>query len=343
MFQTRQAVVVLGIAALFTLLGIAVVLAAELFLLLFGAVIVAVLIRSLSDFLSQKSPLSPRVAFGLVSLVLAALISFGVWALGPVFAEQLEDLIQRLPAHAQRLEELLRKVPFGGVLAGEIRALGEGGGDALAGVLDAISLSLRGVVWMLVVVVTGFYLAAEPTLYTQGVLRLFPIPSRHRAGEILFALGSTLRRFLLGRIASMMAVGVLTWIGLSLMGVPAAGLLGLIAGLFTFVPYAGPIAATLPIALAAFLEGPEVLVYAVIYYTAVQSVEGFIITPLVQEKAVMLPPAVTLAAEVFMGLLFGALGVIVSVPAAALAVRFVRMVYVEDVLGDKPATDGSPD
>ena len=339
MFQTRQAVVVLGIAALFSLLGIAVVLAAELFLLLFGAVILAVLIRSLSDFLSAKSPLSPRIAFGLVTLVLLGLMSFGAWALGPVLAEQLEDLIQRLPALTDRLEELLRKVPLGGALAGEIRALGDGGEDVLGGVLDALSLSVRGVVWLLVVVVTGFYLAAEPTLYTRGVLKLFSISRRDRAGEILFALGSTLRLFLLGRIVSMMAVGVMTWIGLSLMGVPAAGLLGLIAGLFTFVPYAGPIAATLPIALAAFLEGPEVLIYAVAYYAAVQSVEGFIITPLVQEKAVMLPPALTLAAEVFMGLLFGVLGVIVSVPAAALAVRFVRMVYVEDVLGDNPSME----
>jgi predicted PurR-regulated permease PerM len=145
--------------------------------------------------------------------------------------------------------------------------------------------------------------------------------------------GGTLRRFLLGRIVSMIGVGLMTWIGLALIGVPAPALLGLIAGTLTFVPYAGPIAASVPIVLSALLEGPATLAYAMVYYTVVQSIEGFIITPLVQEKAVMLPPALTLAAEVFMGLLFGVIGVVLSVPAAALAVPLVRMVYIEDFWG----------
>jgi predicted PurR-regulated permease PerM len=119
-------------------------------------------------------------------------------------------------------------------------------------------------------------------------------------------------------------------------------LLAILAGLFTFVPYAGPIAAALPIALVAITEGTGSLALALGGYTVVQSLEGFVITPLVQQRAVALPPALVLAAEVALGLLAGAAGVILSVPLAAAVLVFVRMVYVEGFLErDAARTSGA--
>jgi predicted PurR-regulated permease PerM len=338
-FTTRKAVTYVGVAATLVALGAAVVLAAELFLLLFGAIVFAVFIRSLSDYLAEKTPLGPQLALATVLLVLLILAVLSVVLLAPGIAEQFEKLTEQLPSIFRKIEESMKQMPGGRRMLSQLNELGGENGEEAFSFVDALSLSLGGLLNILIVLITGIYLAAQPGMYREGVVRLFPISWRGRAGEVLAALGSTLRWFLLGRVVSMIAVGVVTWIGLMLIGVPAAALLGLVAGALTFVPYAGPIAASIPIGLAALLEGPAVLAYALIFYTFVQMVEGFFITPLVQEKVVTLPPAVTLAAEVFMGLLFGAVGVILSVPAAALGVKFVRMVYVGDVLGDHENED----
>jgi predicted PurR-regulated permease PerM len=335
----RQALIFIGVALLFAAVGAALVLAAELFLLLFGAILLAVFIRALSDFLAVKTRLRPQFTFATVVLVLLTLAVLSGVLLVPRFVVQFEDLMERLPSTFEQIRSFITQIPGGERLLKDLSGFGGEGGEALSGFIDALSVSIGGILNLVVILVTGMYLAAQPDLYTKGVLRLFPIPWRGRAGEVIAALGSTLRMFLLGRVVSMIAVGVATWAGLALIGVPASGLLGLIAGALTFVPYAGPIAASLPIGLAALLEGPTILAYALIFYTAVQMLEGFFITPLVQERVVTLPPAMTLAAEVFMGLLFGALGVVLSVPAAAIGVAVVRLLYIEDLLGDRETGD----
>ncbi len=336
---THKATIYMGIAALFVAVGAILALAPKLFLLLFGAAIFAVFIRSLSDFLASKTPIGPQVTLLIVLLVLVALAVLSGLLVAPRIAEQFENLMERLPSVFERIQAFVEQFPGGHRIWRELSDVGGEGGEALSGIIEALSVSLGGLINMIIVLITGIYLAAQPTMYKKGLMRLFPIPWRGRVEEVFGALGSTARWFLLGRVVSMIAVGLATWIGLGLIGVPASGFLGLIAGTLTFVPYAGPIAASLPVGLAALLEGPAVLVYALIYYTIIQMVEGFLITPLVQERVVTLPPALTLGAEVLMGLLFGALGVILSVPAAALGVTFVRMVYVGDLLGDHEAED----
>ncbi|MBA3545309.1 MAG: AI-2E family transporter, partial [Nannocystis sp.] len=166
----------------------------------------------------------------------------------------------------------------------------------------------------------------------RGLIRLFP-PARREVAEQTVRGGClVLQRFLLGRLVSMIPIGVATAVGLAVLGVPLATPLGILAGLLTFVPYAGPILAGVPIALVALVAGPSLLVSALLYYIAIQAVEGFVITPLVQARVVSLPPLLTLLAEVVMGLLFGVIGVIVSVPLAALLVFLVRSLYVERLL-----------
>ncbi len=333
--NSKQAFILIAIASLFAAVGAAVVLAADLVLLLFGAVVFATFIRALGDFLAAKTRLRPQLALATVLLVLLGLAVLSAVLLTPAFVAQFEDLVQRLPSTFERIRSFINELPGAKRLLSDLSELGGEGGEALSGIIDALSVSIGGMLNIMVILVTGMYLAFQPDLYTKGVLRLFPIPWRGRAAEVIAALGSTLRMFLLGRVVSMIAVGIATWIGLALIGVPASGLLGLVAGVLTFVPYAGPIAASLPIGLAALLEGPSVLAYALIFYTVVQMLEGFFITPLVQERVVTLPPALTLAAEVFMGLIFGAMGVVLAVPAAAIGVAAVRLLYIEDLLGDK--------
>ena len=334
--DARKTAVRVGIAAGVALLVVAVVLTATMWLLLFGAVLLAALLRGLSDWLADKTPIGPRVAYALVTVSLFALAVTGAWIVVP-------DAVQEGKAFAARLPELTEQARrdvastwwgeriFQGLgSSGDVRPLLEG---ARAAVLGSTGILIQ----LVVLVVIGLYLGASPETYVRGLLRLAPPARRPRVEEVLLAVGRALKGFLLGRVVSMIAVGVLTGVGLALIGVRLPVTLGILVGLLTFVPYAGPLAGTIPIALAAAADGWTVLAGSVAYYATVQCVEGFVVTPLVQQKMVRLPPAMTLAAQVFMGVLFGPLGVILAMPFAAAALVVVRMVYVGDVLGDEEA------
>jgi predicted PurR-regulated permease PerM len=153
--------------------------------------------------------------------------------------------------------------------------------------------------------------------------------------EVLDAIGHVLQRWLVGQLVLMAIVGTITWIGLALLGVPFALPLALFAGLSEFVPYVGPIVAAIPAVLVGFAEGPHLALWVAGLYIAVQSIESYVLTPLIQQRAVYLPPALLLFSQVVLGVTAGPLGVIVATPLAAAGLVAVNKLYVEDVLGDK--------
>jgi len=130
----------------------------------------------------------------------------------------------------------------------------------------------------------------------------------------------------------MAATGVLTGLGLWLLGIPLALTLALLAAVLTFVPYVGAIVSAIPALLLGLVHSPTMVLYVAILYVIVQLVEGYLLTPLIQQETVALPPALTIASLVLFGALFGPLGLMLGTPLAAVGLVLVRMAYVEDVL-----------
>jgi predicted PurR-regulated permease PerM len=139
----------------------------------------------------------------------------------------------------------------------------------------------------------------------------------------------------------MVLIGGLTALGLALIGVPLAITLGLVAGALNFVPYVGPLLSFVPAALIALLQGPHVVVWVLVLYVLVQVVESYLVTPLVQQRAVHLPPALIITAQVVLGLVFGGVGLLVATPLTAAAVIVVQLVYVEDALHEDAHVRGA--
>ena len=140
----------------------------------------------------------------------------------------------------------------------------------------------------------------------------------------------------------MLIVGIATSVGLSMLGVPLALILGIIAGFLDFIPYLGPIMAGVPAVLLALSISPELALYTVLLFVGVQLVEGYLLQPLIEARAVDLPPALVIVMQLIFGTLFGFAGVALATPLAAGLAVLVRMLYIEDVLGDRtPARDGS--
>jgi predicted PurR-regulated permease PerM len=323
----RRTALAVGIGVIVGALVLVALLAVQIFLVLFAALLIAIVLRGTAEWISRRTRLGAGVALTVVVLTLVAAIGFAGWLLLPSAAEELRRLLEELPPLVERFERAVQS--WGG---GQVGRVTPSASTLLDPALGAAGSSLEAVTYLVVTIVLGLYLAASPRLYFEGLVRLFPVSRRSEARRMLLDVGRTLRTFLLARLVSMAAVGLLTGFGLWVIGVPAPALLGLIAGLLTFVPYAGPVAAAVPIAAMAIALGPARLALALGYYTAVQSVEGFAITPLVQQRAVALPPVLTLIAEVLMGLLFGVVGIILAVPAAAAARVIVLRVYVEGLL-----------
>ncbi len=194
-----------------------------------------------------------------------------------------------------------------------------------------------------VILVVGIFGAAEPGLYRAGLLRLVPPPHRPRAGEVADVIASDLRHWLVGQLVLMVIVGITTAVGLWLIGIPMALTLGLIAGVLELVPYLGAWLSAVPAGMIALLKGPQYLGYVAVLFLGLHFLEGYILLPLIQRRAVHLPQALTLVAQALMGEMQGPLGLFVAAPLTVAAMVVLRMMYVEDTLGDKAvAVPGEP-
>jgi predicted PurR-regulated permease PerM len=165
-------------------------------------------------------------------------------------------------------------------------------------------------------------------------LLLVPRGRRPRAENILERSAAALWGWLWGRAFSMSLIGVATFIGLWLLGIPIALSLALIAFVTNFIPFLGPILSAIPAVLIALTVGPMPAVYVLILYGGIQLVETNFITPLVEQQAVNLPPVFTIGAQMIAGVLFGPLGILLATPLSAVAVVLVKSLYIEGLLGE---------
>ncbi len=218
--------------------------------------------------------------------------------------------------------------------------------DTLSGQLNAIARYLFSFLTSTIAVVTGLflimilsiYIGASPDLYRKGMLHLFPHRSRPRANEVLTAIGMTLRKWLVAQLVAMVVIGVVTTIALKLLGVKAALPLGIIAGLLEFIPMVGPILSAIPAVAMGFLDSPEKALFVTLAYVGIQFFENHLLIPMLMKEGVDLPPVLTIIGLAVMSVVFGFLGMLVAVPLLAAILVAVKLLYVEDVVGDDVKT-----
>lgn len=334
---TRRTWAKIAFAAVVLLL---IVFAVDVLLLVFASILLAILLRSLAEPLAERLHISPRWALAIVVAILAASLSIIGWAIAPSIGEQVRELQASLPAALQRLQQELSRFVWLEVFF-DTAQQANGGAAAppqmASKVTGAVSGTLAALGNTVVTVVIALYLAADPRPYIEGTIRLFPVAHRDRVREVLNAIGQTLRWWLFGKVISMALVGTAVFVGLIALGVKMAAALALIAALLDFIPNIGPLLAFIPAALFALLQGPTQVLYVALLYGAIQVVEGYLLTPLIERRTVELPPALTLTALLVGALLFGWLGLLLAAPATAALLVIVQMVYVEDTLGEDDA------
>lgn len=335
-------VLVAGIALLLALL----MLAGKVFLLLFAGVLLALVLRVPTDWLKRHTPMSEQAALGAAVLgLIAILASLGVLLAMPI-GEQLVQLSRSLPRALSQLREWLEQHELGRMLTrvGDDAQRGHVEmGQVVGHTTDLLSALLSSLLGLIVVLFLGVYLAAQPLLYQRGLIRLVPPSWRSKTWEVFDRTGVTLQRWLLGRLITMTIVGVAAALGLWLLDVPTAFALGLLAGLLEFMPYIGPAVSALPPILIAFNADPLLALYVALLFAAIQSAENYLVSPLIEQQTVFLPPALVIVSTLLLGTLFGVLGALLASPLVATVLVVVDTLYVQPVLqGDKPHRRGVP-
>jgi predicted PurR-regulated permease PerM len=309
----------------------------EILMLIFAGILLAVLLRGFSDWVSRRTPLSEGWALAMVMIAILAVLTAGVWRLAPGVADQVDQLKQSLPQAVQQVEERIKRYEWGRAILAQwpgVEELVSGPADLISRATGVFSRTFSAVAYLFIILFVGLYLAVSPRTYVNGLLRLVPPSRRGRAGQVLEATGSALQWWLIGRVGTMIAVGVFTWVGLWALGVPLALTLGLLAALLDFIPNFGPILAAIPAILLALMQSPAQAFYVALLYLVVQQVESYLLTPLVQQHTVELPPALTIASQIMLGVLLGGIGLVLATPLTVVAFVLIRKLYIEDGLGD---------
>jgi predicted PurR-regulated permease PerM len=317
--------------------GIAiVVLAGNILLLVFAGILLAIFLTSLAEVLVRFSHISYGWSVAIVCVLLASALAAGGWTMAPSLAEQFDQLTEQLPKSLQEIKSRLGRYSWAEPLLEEadLKQVIEHGRAAVNRATGFLSGVFGGIATFVIILFLGLYGAAEPEVYKRSFVLLVPLSRRQRVGGVLDEIGEILRWWLIGKFISMTIIGGLTTVGLWLMDVPLALILGIIAAVLTFVPNIGPLLSAIPAVLLGLLDGPRQAMYVALLYVGIQTVESYVITPLIQRETVSLPPGLTLASQVLMGILFGVLGVALATPLTAAGLVATKRFYVEDTLGD---------
>ncbi len=321
---TRYTLIVLALVAASLLLWEL----SRILLLGFGAVLFAIIFRAGGGALARRLPISSTVG---TVFVLVAVVT-GVVAMGMLVGDetirQVGELRERLPEAIDRARAAVSRTEAGrSALRSLDGAMHEGVSASAA--MRAASATFGVLTDLILVGLIAVYLSLSPRSYFQSTIALAPAHFRERTRTALLASGKSLRSWLLGQLVAMTSVGILTGVGLWLVGVPNALILGLVAGLLEFVPILGPFVAAIPGVLLAFAVGPTTALYALAVYLVVQQLESGVITPLAQRWAVDLPPALALLAVVVFGVLFGLPGILFATPITVVLMVLTRRFYLD--------------
>lgn len=302
----------------------------DLLLLLFACTLISLILLTVSNSLRNRFKLPFAISLT-ISVILCLAVIGGTFTLfGAAIQAEFAELITRLPLAWADLQARIGTYALGAAILERAQGLAPSG-QAIVSAVTATVAAVGGALSMLaIVLVGGLYLAAQPTLYATGLLRLIPTSARNRSAETLDAISVSLRNWLKGQAVGMLFVGVATGLGLWLIGVPAAWAIGLVAGLAEFVPYLGVLVAGAPAVVLGFGQSTGTGLWTLGVLFSVQQIQGSLVMPLVQNKMADLPPAITIFGIIGAGILFGLPGVLLATPLTIVVMVLVRRLYLHE-------------
>lgn len=310
----------------------------NILLLLFTGALLAILWRGISWWLSAKTNIPFKYILPIVIVLnIGSIVAF-FWLSAPNISEQVDRLVQEIPVVITELKQDIENTALGKRI---VTAIEDNQEDAISNymgelgrVFNIFTVTIGVVIDILLILIFALFLVANPQLYIEGLLHLVPKEKTERVREVLMETKNTLFRWFMGKIVDMFSIFILTLIGLWILGMPLVFTFALIAFLFSFVPNIGPLISVIPPMALAFLEGPKMPLYIGLLYLGIQLFESYFITPKIQQRAAFVPPVLLLLVQFLSAAFIGVLGLLLSTPILVAFIVVIKMLYVEDYLGD---------
>jgi predicted PurR-regulated permease PerM len=354
----------IGVVLFATLLLFAWTFAATLFLI-FAGMLLGVALNAMSNLLGRIINLPHALRLAVVCLALAGLLSGIVVLGGNTIAKQATVLSNTIKSQLGNVKTFLEEhgvdtsyldftnATQAGTAEGasaattpgaspahnfpSAGALASGGGALVSQTLKVLLGTVSVVGNFFIVLFLGLAFAAQPSIYRTGLLFMAPAKHRARATVIVDRIGDTLERWLIAQIITMAAVFLVTWIGLSIIGIDSSFILGIQAGLLAFIPTVGAILAGLIVVLASLASGWIAALSALILFLGIHAMESYVLTPIIQRQALDIPPATLFAFQILLGVVFGIWGLALALPLMAIAKVMIDHFKAEDAAPEPTA------
>ncbi len=286
-------------------------------LLIFGGIVLASMLDGGTRLLGRVLPIARSWRLLIISLSVVTFLTWVFIFTGTQLVAQIDGLRLIIIDQIGRIGEWAQAK---GLASGgfDLTALAKEASGYVGKVTSAVSSAFETMASFALIIVIAVFLAIEPRNYERGMAWMFPLQHRAQFYETMTLMGKTMRRLMAGRLLGMVIQGLGTWALLSLGGVPMAGLLGLLTGIFAFLPNIGAIISGSIMVLVGFSAGTNAGLWAFTVYVIVHLVDGWMIAPLVAKRSVDLAPALVLSAQLLCGALFGILGLIFADPIIAM-------------------------
>ncbi len=313
-------------------------------LLIFTGVLLGVALNAMTHVLGRYVTLPHPVRLAIVCIVLAAALAGVAYLGGATIAEQASALSKTIKSQLGNVKTFLDSrgidtsfFDFGSAASADTSApatapaatshgalpsagaIASSGGAIVSQTLKLLLGTISAVGNFFIVLFLGLAFAAQPGLYRQGLLFVVPAKQRSRAAVIIDGISETLERWLIAQIIVMLAVGVVTWIGLAIIGIPGSFILGIQAGLLAFIPTVGAIIGGMIVVLASLASGWIAALSALVLFLGVHAMESYVLTPILQRQALDIPPATLFAFQILLGVVFGIWGLALALPLVAIA------------------------
>jgi predicted PurR-regulated permease PerM len=308
---------------------LAVVVLAQPLLLIAAGVVFAAILDGGTRLLGRILPIGRGWRLAIITLLGLAFIAGVIVYSGMELVAQAEALQRIVTTQVNRALAWANEL---GLTGGgfEVQQLSQQLMGTLGRLTSAVGSAVGGITSMLMVLVIGIFIAADPRLYERGIAWMLPMRTRDGFYRITERMGRTLRRLMFGRLLGMLVEGVGTWFFLMIGGVPMATLLGILTGLLAFIPNIGAIISGVLMVLVGFSHSVETGLWALGVYVAVQAIDGYLIVPYVAKRTVDLAPALVLGAQLLFGALFGLLGLMLADPIIAMIKAALEQKSLED-------------
>ncbi len=311
----------------------------QIIFIIFISVIVALIMNPAVCKMKEKK--IPRV-IGASILFLALLATIGIffYIIIPPLTKEMGQLTTQFPAYINNLNidySTISEQQIDDRLAGPIQeVLIEASKflkDATAAVFSGIFEVLGSLVSIILIAVISFYLVIEKKGIEKFVKAVIPHNFQPRALKVIKKIEVKLGKWFIGQLFLGVIIGLMTYVALSILGVPYAIVLAVIAGFMELIPYLGPVLASIPAIIIAFTVSPFLALLTLIVYFLIQEIENYVLVPKVMEKSVGLHPVIIIIALLIGAQFAGIIGVILSVPVATIV-----SIILEDLYGNKKTT-----